>query len=148
MKHIKIFSLLFLFVLLNPAIQVKACTDDDNCLTQCPIGAGLGITKRPWCSATENGTVAISTNVSSSWTVTGPTTISGSGTSQTSLLAPVGAYTITYATVPGYTTPPSQSLTLANQGDTISFTGTYIASPTVNINFSLLEKLTLFFVSL
>ncbi len=73
------------------------------------------------------GTVAVSSNIAASWTITGPATIFGSGTSQTSLAQPTGPYTITWGDVSGYTKPGSSSLTLVN-GGTISFSGTYIVS--------------------
>ena len=73
------------------------------------------------------GTVNVSSNISSSWTITGPTTITGSGTSQSSTSKPTGTYTITWGAVSGYTAPATQSLTLTS-GGTITFTGTYVAS--------------------
>lgn len=73
------------------------------------------------------GTVLTSSNIPSSWTITGPATITGSGTSQSSPLEPPGTYTVTWGAVPGYTTPASQSLTLTN-GGTITFNGTYSAN--------------------
>ncbi|MGB2580740.1 MAG: hypothetical protein WBC83_03520 [Minisyncoccia bacterium] len=79
------------------------------------------------------GTVSVSSNISSSWTITGPATITGSGTSQTSASQSTGTYTITWGAVAGYTTPASQSLTLAS-GGTITFNGNYVAAlavPTV-----------------
>ncbi len=80
------------------------------------------------CSETKpTGTVAVSSNIAASWTITGPATISGSGTAQTSLTQPIGTYTITWGAVSGYTTPASSSLTLVN-GGTISFNGIYTSS--------------------
>ena len=73
------------------------------------------------------GTVNVSSNIPSSWTITGPATITGSGTSQSSALQPTGTYTITWGAVSGYVTPASQSLTLAS-GGTITFSGTYSSS--------------------
>ena len=72
-----------------------------------------------------SGTIVVSSNVASSWSITGPTPlITGSGTSQTTLYNPAGTYTITWGAVGGYATPASQSLTLA-PGGTITFNGTY-----------------------
>lgn len=72
------------------------------------------------------GTVNVSSSIPSSWTITGPATITGSGFSQSSPSQPVGTYTITWNPVSGYTTPSSQSLTLTS-GGTITFNGTYTA---------------------
>lgn len=73
------------------------------------------------------GTISVSSNIAASWTITGPATISGSGTTQTSLNQPIGTYTITWGAVSGYTTPASSSLTLVN-GGTIGFSGMYVSS--------------------
>ena len=70
------------------------------------------------------GTVSVYSNISSSWSITGPAAITGSGTSQTSVSQPTGTYTITWGAIAGYTTPASQSFTLTS-GGTISFSGTY-----------------------
>ena len=87
-------------------------------------------------------------NSSASWTITGPETFTGSGASQTYVKPlvpssdgvlievdsiPTGTYTISWNSVAGYAAPPTQSLTLAN-GETISFTGTYVStSPTAPV---------------
>jgi len=77
---------------------------------------------------TPTGTIAITTNLSAaSFTVTGPATFSGTGTSATFNNAPVGSYTITFAAVAGYTAPAPQTQTLT-AGGTINFTGTYNAT--------------------
>ncbi len=76
-------------------------------------------------------TINVSSNISSSWKITGPATIAGSGTSQTSTSQPAGTYTIIWNTVAGYTTPISQSLTLT-VGNTILFEGNYIATGCAN----------------
>lgn len=73
------------------------------------------------------GTVNVSSNISSSWTITGPEVITGSGTSQSYPSKPTGAYTIAWGAVSGYTAPASQSLSLGS-GGTISFSGSYAAS--------------------
>ena len=90
-------------------------------------GSGGGST----ASCTENklfGTVNVTSNVGASWTITGPTTINDSGTSQSSPSQPVGIYTITWGGVSGYRVPASQSLTLIG-GGTITFNGNYVATP-------------------
>lgn len=78
------------------------------------------------------GNIDVSSNRSSSWTITGPVTIPGSGTSQSSVLQPVGIYTITWADIPGYTTPPTQSLVLSAAG-TITFNGMYYANCSMGV---------------
>lgn len=72
------------------------------------------------------GTINVTSNVSSSWVITGPATITGSGTSQSSA-SPPGTYTITWGDVAGYTAPATQSLTLVS-GGTITFNGAYVAA--------------------
>jgi uncharacterized protein (TIGR02145 family) len=77
---------------------------------------------------TLSGTINVSSNISSSWIITGPQStppISGSGTSASYTYEPLGTYTITWGAVTGYNTPAPQSLTLVNDGDIISFNGTY-----------------------
>lgn len=81
------------------------------------------------------GTVNITSSISSSWVVTGPATITGSGTSQSSPSQPAGTYTITWGEVSGYTAPATQSLTLASAG-TITFNGTYVALTPPTTTFS------------
>lgn len=82
-------------------------------------------------TVTAIGTVNVSSNISSSWTITGPATISGSGTSQSSPSKPAGTYTITWGSVSGYATPASQSLSLSS-GGTITFNGSYTAFTCAN----------------
>jgi hypothetical protein len=90
------------------------------------------------------GAINVSSNITSSWTITGPTTIAGSGSSQVSPSEPLGAYTITWGNVSGYGTPPSESLTLNSFG-LINFNGVYVSvPPVVNIWFSLFDKAKLF----
>ncbi|MGB7758548.1 MAG: LamG-like jellyroll fold domain-containing protein [Bryobacteraceae bacterium] len=69
------------------------------------------------------------------FTLSGPASYTGSGTSWTQANAPTGAYTITFGAIPGYTTPVAQTQTLS-AGGTISFAGTYDTSTTgtVSIN--------------
>lgn len=94
------------------------------------------------CPVPNSGTLNVSANIpGASWTITGPTILSGSGTSQSNVNQPIGAYTIIWGAASGYITPASQTLTLSDQG-TLTFSGVYnpAASPTVNIYFSLLEN--------
>jgi len=72
------------------------------------------------------GTIVVNTNISASFTLTGPTTYTGSGTSTTQTNAPIGTYTIAYGNVAGYTTPAAASQVLTT-GGTITFAGTYAA---------------------
>jgi hypothetical protein len=73
------------------------------------------------------GTIQVTTNLSiATFTISGPSGYTGSGTSWATTNAPVGAYTITFGAVSGYTTPASQTQTLSD-GGSISFTGTYSA---------------------
>lgn len=101
------------------------------------------ITVQSWtCDvAVTTGTINVSANIpSASWTISGPTTFPGSGTSQSSTSQPAGTYLITWDAVPGYIAPANYSRTLLS-GGTISFSGNYTASPTVNLYFSLLNTL-------
>jgi hypothetical protein len=77
------------------------------------------------------GTINVSTNLSSAtFTLTGPETLTGSGTTWSEDSAAAGDYTITYGAVAGYTTPASETKTLSN-GGSITFTGTYSAAASV-----------------
>lgn len=73
----------------------------------------------------KSSVINVSSNISSSWTITGPVTITGSGTSQATFAKPAGTYAITWGAVSGYVAPATQSLTLV-AGGTISFDGTYV----------------------
>jgi hypothetical protein len=104
--------------------MVYACTADGSCLTDCPVGAGIGKINRPWCQEAW-GSINVSSNIASaSWTITGPggpyTGVGLSGIESSM----AGTYTVTWGAVSGYTKPVSQSLTLAINGS-ISFVGTY-----------------------
>jgi uncharacterized repeat protein (TIGR03803 family) len=75
------------------------------------------------------GTISVATNLSAAtFTVTGPATFSGTGTSATFTNVPVGMYTTTFGPVTGYVTPAAQTKTLPSNG-TIAFTGTYKPVP-------------------
>ena len=74
------------------------------------------------------GAIAVSTNLAgATFTLSGPDSYSGSGTSLSQAGAPAGSYTITYGTVPGYSTPASQTQIL-EAGGSIGFTGTYTST--------------------
>lgn len=71
------------------------------------------------------GTISVSTNLAAStFTITGPATFSGAGTTATFPNAPTGDYTITFGAVAGYVTPQPQSKTLS-AGNTLVFSGQY-----------------------
>ena len=85
-------------------------------------------------SSTSVGTLSVATNLpTAAFSIVGPQTFSGSGTSSTQATAPTGNYTITYGAVAGYSTPASETKSLA-AGGTASFIGAYIpacASPSI-----------------
>jgi len=80
--------------------------------------------------ASFSGTISVTSNISASWTINGPATITGSGTSQTLTFQPTGTYTIVWDPVSGYTEPSSQNLSLTD-GGTITFDGTYVPGPNI-----------------
>lgn len=76
----------------------------------------------------QTGAISVTTNLAAAaFTIAGPATFSGSGASATFNNAPAGAYTITFGSVPGYTTPTLQTQTLS-VGETITFSGIYQAT--------------------
>lgn len=76
------------------------------------------------------GTINVSTNLTAAtFTLAGPVTYTGSGTSWSNNAVPIGAYTITYGAVAGYATPNSQTITVG-LGGSITFVGTYVATAT------------------
>ncbi len=71
------------------------------------------------------GTIVVNTNnTAATFTLTGPATYSGSGTSWSQADAPIGTYTITYDPISGYDTPLGETQTLVS-GGTVTFTGMY-----------------------
>lgn len=75
--------------------------------------------------STENGTLQVRPSLSSaSWTVTGPSNNSDSGTGNADLSVPPGTYTVTWGNVSGYNTP-SPSTVSVTSGGTSTATGTY-----------------------
>ncbi len=73
----------------------------------------------------ETGTINVTTDhAGASFTITGPATYSGSGTNWSVSDAPVGTYSITYGSVPGYYAPSGDTLVL-QRDDTIVFNGQY-----------------------
>lgn len=87
----------------------------------------------------QTGTIAVNVNLTNAyWTIAGPQSYNGTGSANL-LNVPVGAYTITYSALAGYTTPPSQTLTLT-AGQTITFIGNYTVvsqTGTIQINVNL-----------
>ncbi|MBI5196916.1 MAG: hypothetical protein HZA10_11445 [Nitrospirae bacterium] len=80
------------------------------------------------------GTINVTTNrTTATFTISGPASYSGSGTSMTATDAPPGTYAIIYGDVLGYITPASQTQTLTG-GGSISFTGTYVKKTVVKKN--------------
>ncbi|HXP83819.1 MAG TPA: beta-propeller fold lactonase family protein [Bryobacteraceae bacterium] len=98
-----------------------------------PVGAGpFGI-----AASVGTGTISVTTNLSAAtFTITGPATYSGSGTTFSQANAPLGGYTITYGAVAGYATPASQIQTLFS-GGTITFSGTYQGIGTILVTTNL-----------
>ncbi|MEN8263117.1 MAG: FG-GAP-like repeat-containing protein [Nitrospirota bacterium] len=73
----------------------------------------------------ETGTINVNTNLAAAtFTISGPATYSGSGTTWSVTDAPVGTYQITFGVVSGYYTPSPQVWILQKDG-TISFNGQY-----------------------
>jgi hypothetical protein len=88
-----------------------------------------------WINAVGGGINVTANNASATWTITGPETITGSGSSASYSNKPAGTYTITWGNVTGQIAPASSSLTL-NSGGTINFPqGLYTPVPTVNVDF-------------
>ena len=90
---------------------------DDPC-----SGTGLNLTDAL-------GTITVSTNLAAAtFTILGPSTYSGNGTSASFTDVLSGSYTINFGAVSGYTTPPPQTETVS-PGGTISFVGNYSQGP-------------------
>jgi hypothetical protein len=82
----------------------------------------------PSVPASQVGTISVTTNLSAAtFTITGPATYSGSGTSKTISNAPIGTYTITFGPVSGYTTPAAQMKAVV-AGGTTTFSAAYTSS--------------------
>jgi hypothetical protein len=74
------------------------------------------------------GTISVTTNLAdATFSLTGASSYSGSGTSWSTANAPAGTYTITYGTMPSYNAPSSETKTLS-AGGSIAFSGTYVQS--------------------
>ncbi len=73
------------------------------------------------------GTIQVNTNLpQATFTINGPATYNGSGTTWSASAAPPGAYTIVYGEIAGYIKPANETKTLI-AGGSIIFTGTYSA---------------------
>jgi pimeloyl-ACP methyl ester carboxylesterase len=100
-------------------------------------GSDNGGTGAAWVFAypAKPGTISVTTNLSAaSFTVTGPTNYSGSGTSFTQANAPAGTYTITYNPVNCYSTPVSETKTLTAGGVLTFSGGTYQGRATISVS--------------
>lgn len=76
-------------------------------------------------SSATTGTINVSTDLmAASFTLVGPTVYQGAGTFWSQTNVPAGSYTIVYGSVPGYSTPPNQTLVLT-PGATITFAASY-----------------------
>lgn len=76
----------------------------------------------------QGGTITVTTNLQAAkFTITGPTTYFGAGTSATFHNAPPGTYTFTFGSVAGYLTSGQQIRPLAS-GGTLSVTASYITA--------------------
>jgi len=74
------------------------------------------------------GAISVTTNLAdATFSVTGASSYSGSGTSWSTGDAPAGTYMITYGTMQGYNAPSSETKTLS-AGGSIAFSGTYLQS--------------------
>jgi hypothetical protein len=93
---------------------------------------GIGVINVPFTVVPQTGYIQVvpSITTGASWTITGPTTLSGSGYVVTYSTLPSGSYTITWNDVAGYTKPATQTLTLVAPS-TIYFYGTYVVSAPV-----------------
>jgi Putative Ig domain len=79
------------------------------------------------------GAIQVTANLpAATFTISGPASYSGGGVSFTQTNAPAGSYNATFGPVTGYSTPPSQTRTLAAGGN-VSFTGIYISLSQLSI---------------
>jgi uncharacterized protein (TIGR03437 family) len=104
----------------TPASETKTLTN----------GGSITFTGNYTQIATTGGTITVSTNrANASFAISGPSNYNGSGSSWSQAGAPAGTYTITYGDLSGYTTPAGRTITLSS-GDTITFSGIYLAIST------------------
>ncbi len=86
-----------------------------------------------WGVAT--GTISVTTNLpAASFTIAGPATYNGGGTSFPQPNAPAGTYTITYAPVNCFSTPVSETKILTAGGTIIFAGGSYQGQATLSVN--------------
>ncbi len=87
------------------------------------------------------GTITVATNLTNAaFTVTGPATYTGSGTSWTKTSATPGTYSISYGEVSGYTKPKDSMATLT-AGNLISFAGMYAGVSTGRLSGKIYDAL-------
>lgn len=92
------------------------------------------------------GSISVSANIASaSWSISGPASPSGSGTSGSYTSVPEGSYTITWGAVSGYTAPSNSTQSFSGKDGSVSFSGTYVPNPSVSVSFSLLDTIKQFF---
>jgi uncharacterized protein (TIGR03437 family) len=90
-----------------------------------PVGDLITFTGTYVPIASATGAISVTTNLSSAlFTIAGPAAFAGGGTWWAQANCPPGTYTVTYAAVPGYTTPAPQTQTLTAAGS-LSFGATY-----------------------
>lgn len=115
-----------------------------SCTNPTPSGGGANcsgaLSQDCNTQACTSGVISVSSNVEASWTISGPSPFSGSGTSQSVSSKPFGTYIITWnpitiwpggtngagLTVPSWDTPASQTLQLDASHPSIHFDGTYV----------------------
>jgi hypothetical protein len=97
-----------------------AITVTSGCATGSPAEATVNLTY------IKGGTISVSTNVAeATFTIAGPETFTGSGTSYVVDAVPEGSYTITFGEVPGFKAPSSYALSVSNGAET-AFVGDYM----------------------
>lgn len=136
---------------IGPSVLVRVRTSDGAILgtypsnfaasgpTFDPISSAIWVASSPSLSSTaglitkyatgslSSGTIDISSNLpTASWTLLGPSGVDmGSGLIASYPGKPAGMYTIVWGAVPGYLAPLPQTLSIVNNGDALSFVGTY-----------------------
>jgi hypothetical protein len=105
------------------------CYEDGRGYGGAGANGGEAFLDLTWVNPTTGNINVSANNASASWTLSGPTTLTGSGLAQSYTAVPTGNYTLTWNPVAGYSTPVSQSLTLT-ANNTVTFApGNYTATP-------------------
>jgi len=80
-----------------------------------------------------SGSLSVTTNLAAAtFTINGPSTYSGNGTSFSVGAAPAGTYTITFGGTTGYAAPAPETKVLS-PGGVLSFSGTYVAMGSLGV---------------